>query len=438
MASGTVQNKRNYITSIVIIGGLFFTFGFVSWVNAILIPYFKICCELTHFQAYLVAFAFYIAYLVFSIPGSMILNRVGFKKGISYGLWLLALGAAAFIPAALTRTYGIFLTGLFIMGSGLAVLQTAANAYITIIGPIDSAAKRISIMGICNKFAGIISPLIFAAVVLRASDSQLFADLDANVITGLERTAVLDELVGRVIVPYLGLALILFLFGMFIRRSSLPEIKPGKSDDPGHAAAAKKSVLQYPYLIMGAVAIFFHAGSQVLAIDTIIGYAESLGVDLIEAKVFPSYTLACTMIGYCFGIILIPQVLSQKRALQICTSLGLVFTLLLLFVSGRSNILGHDMDISIWFLVLMGLPNSLIYANIWPLAIRDLGPYTNRGSSLLVMGLCGNAFLPVFYGMLADSCDVRTAYWILVPCFLYLIFFAFKGYSINSWNRERS
>ena len=159
------MNKKNFIISIAIMGGLFFTFGFVSWVNAILIPYFRISCELTHFQSYLVTFAFYIAYFVMAIPASMLLNKFGFKKGMMYGLWAMALGALLFVPAAFTRTYGLFLTGLFTLGTGLAILQTAANPYVTIIGPIESAARRISIMGLCNKFAGIISPLIFAALV---------------------------------------------------------------------------------------------------------------------------------------------------------------------------------------------------------------------------------------------------------------------------------
>ncbi|WP_455497950.1 sugar MFS transporter [Coprobacter sp.] len=429
-----VTNTKNFIVSIAIMGGLFFTFGFVSWVNAILIPYFRISCELTHFQSYLVTFAFYIAYFIMAIPASVLLNKFGFKKGMRYGLWAMALGALLFVPAAYTRTYGVFLTGLFTLGTGLAILQTAANPYVTIIGPIESAARRISIMGLCNKFAGIISPLIFAALVLRATDNELFTQLNQNLIIGPEREAVLNELIRRVMLPYTGLAILLFLFGIGISRSPLPEINTRQANNEEDSTTTEKNnILQYPHLILGAFAIFLHVGTQVIAIDTIIGYAESMGIGLVEAKVFPSYTLTCTLIGYFLGVLFIPQIISQTKALILCTTLGLAFSFGVIFASGNITLFGHQTDLSIWFLVLMGLPNALIYAGIWPLAINGLGRFTNLGSSLLVMGLCGNAFLPMIYGMLADHYDVRTGYWVLIPCFLYLIFFAIWGHKIKDW-----
>lgn len=429
-----VTDTKNFIVSIAIMGGLFFTFGFVSWVNAILIPYFRISCELTHFQSYLVTFAFYIAYFIMAIPASVLLNKFGFKKGMRYGLWAMALGALLFVPAAYTRTYGVFLTGLFTLGTGLAILQTAANPYVTIIGPIESAARRISIMGLCNKFAGIISPLIFAALVLRATDNELFTQLNQNLIIGPEREAVLNELIRRVMLPYTGLAILLFLFGIGISRSPLPEINTRQANNEEDSTTTEKNnILQYPHLILGAFAIFLHVGTQVIAIDTIIGYAESMGIGLVEAKVFPSYTLTCTLIGYFLGVLFIPQIISQTKALILCTTLGLAFSFGVIFASGNITLFGHQTDLSIWFLVLMGLPNALIYAGIWPLAINGLGRFTNLGSSLLVMGLCGNAFLPMIYGMLADHYDVRTGYWVLIPCFLYLIFFAIWGHKIKDW-----
>lgn len=430
------QYQKQFKTPIVpllIIGSLFFIFGFVSWVNAILIPYFKIACELSHIQAYLVTLSFYIAYLVMAIPASWLLNRYGFKKGMMIGLWCMSLGTLFFVPAALTRTYGIFLIGLFAIGTGLSILQTAANPYVTVIGPIDSAAKRISIMELCNKFAGIISPLIFAAVILKSTDSELFAQLNNGVLIGVAREAALDELIRRVIFPYTVLSLFLFLFGILIKKSSLPEIEPEKQNNSETSAKSRSSVLQYPYLVLGVLAIFFHVGSQVIAIDTIIGYAQFMGMDLIEAKAFPSYTMTCTLIGYFIGVLLIPRVLSQRTALQICTVLGMLFSLCVLLLDFNVDILGHQSNVSIWFLCLMGLPNALIYAGIWPLAIHGLGKFTNLGSSMMVMALCGNAFLPMIYGYFADQLGARMAYWILIPCFLYLIFFSFKGYKIEKW-----
>jgi len=437
MNPGINKNIRTPIVPVLIIGGLFFIFGFVSWVNAILIPYFKIACELTHIQSYLVALAFYIAYLIMAIPASKILNKLGFKKGMMYGLWCMAVGTLLFVPAAYTRTYGIFLLGLFCIGTGLAILQTAANPYITVIGPIESAAKRISMMGLCNKFAGIISPLIFAAVILKSNDNELFNQLNNGIITGLEREAALDELIRRVMVPYACLSALLFAFGLFIRHSPLPELNPEEQNKTEDGGKSRSSIFQYPYLVLGVFAIFFHVGAQIISIDTIISYGESMGLNLVEAKVFPSYTMSCTLIGYTLGVLLIPRILNQKTALQICTVAGLVLSFCVIFISKQVNIFGHDTDLSIWFLCMMGLPNALIYAGIWPLAIRNLGKYTSLGSSMLVMALCGNAFLPIIYGYQADKADVRIAYWVLVPCFLYLIFFAFKGYKIETWSKSK-
>lgn len=424
--------KRETMISIFLIGLMFFIFGFVSWVNSILIPYFKIACELTSFQAYLVAFAFYIAYFVMSVPSSYLLKAVGFKKGMMIGFWAMALGAFIFVPAALSRTYEIFLAGLFTIGIGLAILQTAANPYITILGAKERAAQRISIMGICNKAAGILSPIVFAAVILKPTDTDLFAQLSS--MTDVERSAALDELIRRVINPYIGLGIFLFTLGILVFKSPLPEIDTEhESQEIASANAGKKSIFDFPHLILGALAIFLHVGTQVIAIDTIIGYANSMGIDLLEAKVFPSYTLFCTICGYLIGITVIPKFISQVNALRICTLLGTIFTLLIIFTHGQVTFLGHTTDISIWFVVLLGLANSLVWAGIWPLALDDLGRFTKLGASVMIMGLCGNAIMPLFYGHFADVVNVREAYWVLLPCYLYLVFYAVKGHKFRRW-----
>lgn len=433
------HSKRMMYIAIAIVGMMFFIFGFVSWVNAILIPYFRIACELTNFQSYLVTFAFYIAYLVMSIPASFVLKRAGFKKGIMYGFFCMATGAMLFVPAALIRTYWFFLIGLFSIGTGLTILQAAANPYITIVGPIESAAKRISIMGICNKFAGIIAPLIFAAIILKSSDSVIFEQLNVGAFSEAEKDVVLDGLIRRVIWPYSILSIFLFAVGIFIRYSVLPEINQEEENKEVETDDGKShtSILQFPYLLMGVVAMFLHVGTQVIAIDTIIGYANSMHMDLLEAKVFPSYTLTATICGYIMGIILIPKYLSQKRAFQICCTLGLIFSLGVVLSNMQVSFWGHDANLSIWFLVLLGFPNSLIYAGIWPLSIRGLGRFTKIGSSLLIMGLCGNAILPLIYGHFADLFSVKQAYWVLIPCYLYLMFFSLYGHKIESWSFKK-
>lgn len=429
----TALSKRNTYISIGIIGMMFFIFGFVSWINAILIPYFKIACELTNLQSYLVAFAFYISYFVMSIPSSIILKKIGFKKGMMVGFWIMALGAFIFVPAAYTRTYSIFLTGLFTLGTGLAILQTAANPYITILGPKERAAQRISIMGICNKGAGILAPLAFSAAILRPTDEGLFAQIP--LMDDISRATALDELIMRVVIPYTIVGIALFLIGLFVRLSPLPEIDTEhESEELSKTNAGKKSVLQFPHLVLGAIAIFLHVGTQVIAIDTIIGYASSMGMNLLEAKVFPSYTLTAAICGYITGIVLIPKLISQTNMLKVCTISGVLLTLLIIFTTGSVSWLNHDANISIWFVVCLGAPNALVWAGIWPLALDGLGRYTKDGSGLLIMGLCGNAILPLIYGALADVFDVRQAYWVLFPCYLYLVFYAFKGHKIRNWS----
>ena len=428
----SLSQKDTWI-SIAIIGVLFFVFGFVSWINAILIPYFKIAFTLSNFDSYLVAFAFYISYLVMSVPASYLLKAVGFKKGMMFGFFIMAVGAYIFIPAALGRTYEVFLLGLFTLGTGLAVLQTAANPYVTILGPKDKAVQRISVMGIFNKGAGILAPIIFAAVVLRVGDTELFNQLET--MGELEKNAVLDELIRRVITPYAVVGTVLVSLGILVRFSPLPEIDTEhESAELAEANSSKTSILEFPHLILGAFAIFLHVGTQVIAIDTVIGYANSFGIGLMEAKVFPSFTLAFTIIGYLIGISLIPKVISQVNILRICTLLGTTFTVLILFTSGEVTLFGITTDVSIWFVVLLGLANSLVWAGIWPLALDGLGRFTKLGASIMIMGLCGNAIMPLIYGYLADLYDVRFAYWVLFPCYLYLVYYAAYGHKVRKWS----
>lgn len=425
--------KQDTLIPILIIGSLFFIFGFISWINSILIPFFKIACELTNFESYLVTFAFYISYLVFSVPSSYLLKRVGFKKGMMIGFWIMAIGAFIFIPAALTRTYEIFLLGLFSIGAGTALLQTAANPYITILGPKERAAQRISIMGIFNKAAGILAPLLFAAVILKGTDTGLFKKIP--LMEEAAKNAALNELIRRVIIPYACVGAVLIGLGLMIRYSSLPEIDTEhETEDVALANTGKTIIFQFPHLILGAVAIFLHLGTQVISIDTIISYAGSMNISLLEAKVFPSYTLFTMIIGYVLGIVLIPKFISQVKVLQICTVLGVILTLFIVYSEVPVNFLGHHAELSIWFVVLLGLPNSLVWAGIWPLALDGLGRFTKLGSSILIMGLAGNAIMPLVYGHFADISGLRTAYWVLLPCYLFLVFYAFYGYRIRKWS----
>ncbi|MDR2915910.1 MAG: MFS transporter [Tannerella sp.] len=437
-----IRDKSTTIKSMIILALLFFIFGLVSWVNTILIPYFQLTLQLSNFQSYLVTFAFYIAYLVMAVPSSFLLNKVGYKKGMMFGLWCMAVGALLFVPAAYWRIYQIFLLGLFLLGVGLAILQSAANPYVTIVGPIESAAKRMSIVGTGNKLAGVIANLIFAAVVIRESDRILMREIESGAYSGEALETALDTLIKGVITPYLILGIALFIFGIIVRYSVLPELDPSvvnkrsSEDEKSH-----KSIFQYPDLILGVVAMFFHVGTQMIALGTSIQYAGTMGESLAgPAKNIPSYTMFLTFIGYFIGIALIPKYLQQRNALLICASINLVLSALIITTSGTVHFLGLTTDISLWFLVMMGLPNALLYAGIWPLAIDGLGKYTNLGSAFLVMALSGSAIMPIIYNSfvemnasLSPFAAMKQGYWILIPCFAYIVWYAACGYKIKSW-----
>lgn len=428
VTSGSVSS--NYTYQITIIGILFFVFGFVTWLNATLIPFLKTACELNYFQALFVAFATYIAYFFMAIPASWVLQKTGFKNGISLGLLVMALGALIFIPAATSRNYALFLTGLFVQGLGLAVLQTAANPYITILGPIESAAKRISIMGICNKVAGMLSPVILAALVLTGVD-ELNAHLE-TVTDIAERTSLLNELAGRVIKPYIVMAVVLAGLAMMIRFSNLPEVEAEDDDTADDSTkTVKTSIFQFPHLLLGALTLFMYVGVEVIAGDTIIAYGQSLGIETAKAKFFTSFTLGAMVAGYLIGTITIPRYLKQETALKICAVLGIFFALGAILTPAFHADSEASKFISVLFIALLGLANSLIWPAVWPLALKKLGRFTKIGSALLIMGIAGGAIMPLAYGGLADVINPQQAYWVLIPCYLFILFYSIKGHKIG-------
>lgn len=414
------SKNKPVIHPILIIGALFFVFGFITWLNSVLIPYLKIACELNNFESYLVAFAFYISYLVMAIPSGIVLKKTGFKKGMALGLVIIALGALIFIPAAMSRTYVLFLLGLFVQGTGLAILQTASNPYITILGPPESAAKRISIMGICNKLAGAIAPIILGSVVLSNTDTLLSRLQTMDLAS---KAAELDLLASRVIVPYIIIVVVLIILAVILNFSTLPEIDTDHED--GDVAAAntdKVSILQFPHLLLGVLALFLYVGVEVIAGDTIISYGASWGISLSTAKYFTAGTLVSMIVGYIVGIICIPRYFSQQTALKFCAILGVIFSVAAIYTEGFT---------SVAFIALLGLANSLVWPALWPMALAGLGRFTKIGSSLLIMGIAGGALIPLLYGRLVDISSAQTAYWIMVPCYLFIGYFAVYGHKVK-------
>lgn len=352
-----------------------------------------------------------------AVPSGKLLHKIGYKNGMASGLLIMALGAAIFIPAAITRTYYTFLLGLFIQGTGLALLQTASNPYVAILGPLESAAKRISIMGICNKIAGALAPIALGAIALKDTDK---IQTRLHLITDSQKTMELDNLSHRVIMPYVMMSCVLAALSFIIFKSGLLEIDTVKkaSVEP-FKVPSKTNVFQFRQLSLGIVAMFFYVGAEVIAGDTIINFGASQGIPLATAKFFTSLTLCSMIVGYLIGIVCIPKYLTQESALKISALIGLIFTIAAVCCNGVSAVL---------IVAFLGLPNALIFPAIWPKAISGLGSYTKTGSSYLVMAISGGAIIPLLYGWLSDKFNLHLAYLILVPGYVIIFFYGFTDF----------
>ncbi|QYJ76543.1 sugar MFS transporter [Shewanella sp. FJAT-52076] len=419
----------------VLIGILFFVFGFVTWLNGALIPFLKIACELNELQAYMVTFVFYIAYFVMALPMSGLLSRFGYRAGLQIGLGVMALGALLFIPAAFSHTFGLFLLALFVLGTGLTILQTAANPYIVVIGPSESAAMRISCMGVVNKGAGILVPLIFSAWVLTGMDAYTETALAA--LSEADKAEALLALSARLVEPYLAMAAVLIALLFYVRFSPLPE--PNISADESSQQSHWRELLKYPQVMLGALTLFLYVGAEVIAGDSIGLYGQHLG--LSNFGVLTSYTMAFMVLGYLVGIATIPRFISQKTALAGSAIAGLVFTLGIMFGDEQGTTLAAwllqpfgiaAVPDTVLCLALLGFANALVWPAVWPLALQGLGRLTATASALLIMGIAGGALLPLAYGALVQSgLSHQLGYGLLLPCYGMIFFYAVKGHRLR-------
>ncbi|MEE2024932.1 MULTISPECIES: sugar MFS transporter [Alkalimonas] len=453
----TSSRQQSSFFPMLLIGILFFVFGFVTWLNGALIPFLKIVCELNEFQALLVAFAFYIAYVVMALPMSTLLTRFGYRNGMTIGLGIMVVGSLLFIPAAQSAHYAFFLLALFVLGTGLTILQTAANPYIVCIGPRESAAMRISIMGIVNKGAGFIVPLVFAAWILTGMEQ--YSEEALALLSPEQQAEQLQALSNRLVVPYLYMTAALLGLMVFVHFSRLPEpdlSEPEPATDAvttlvaetehatnavHHRESDWRAIWRHPQLVFGFIALFFYVGVEVIAGDSIGLYGQGLGV--AHFGILTSYTMAFMVAGYLLGILLIPRYVSQSTAL-VCSALaGILFSFGILLGSSESSalsawslgLLGIPLvPDTVLFVALLGFANALVWPAVWPLALQGLGRLTATGSALLIMGIAGGALLPLLYGYLAHSSgNSQSAYWMLIPCYAFILFYALKGHKIRRW-----
>lgn len=437
LLKGILTSHRDQIVPIAIIAGLFFIFGFVTWINGALIPFMKTIHELTDAQSYLVASASYISFVVMALPSAYVLKRTGYRKGMSLGLLIMAVGALVFIPAAQARTYWIFLLAIFIQGTGMTLLQTASNPYITILGPIDRAAKRIAIMGIANKVAGGLGSVIFGTLLLTGIEE---VQQQLAVVAAEEKNHLLDTMASSVITPYLVMTAVFVLLGLLVRKAPLPHVEPPVESKQ----TSKQSIFNYPHLWLGVLTLFAYVGAEVIAGDTIISYGISLGFPVAQAKFFTMYALLAMVFAYALGVLLIPKFISQDNALKISAALGIVFSLCIINTNGAT---------SVFFVAALGIANALVWPAVWPLTLKGLGSLTKTASALLIMAISGGAIIPPLYGRLVDknkydliasgvseadalSTASTSSYWILLPCYILILYYALHGHKLRSKKAE--
>jgi MFS transporter, FHS family, L-fucose permease len=412
--------RSNYVASIVAMGVLYFIFGFVTWLNGPLITFVKLAFDLDDVNAFLVPMAFYLSYFFLALPASWILGITGMKKGMVLGLLVMAVGAFTFGQFATMRIYAGALTGLFVIGAGLSLLQTAVNPYVSILGPIDSAAQRIAIMGICNKAAGIVAPLVLGALVLRGigdlADKVAAADAAA-------KQALLNDFAAKIHMPYAVMAGGLALLAVWALRSPLPEIKASEAN-AGANSADRGGIFSFPHLWLGVLCLFLYVGVEVMAGDAIGTYGQGFHLPLDQTKFFTSFTLAAMLLGYVAGLLTIPKLISQERFLALSAVLGVVFSLAAFVTQGY---------VSVGFVAALGFANAMMWPAIFPLAIRGLGRHTELGSALLIMGIAGGAVIPQIFAHLKSHYDFQAVFCaLMVPAYCYIFFYAVRGYAART------
>lgn len=417
--ASSVAAPRTPIGALVIIGALFFIFGFVTWLNGPLIAFAKLAFNVDDKLAFLIPSAFYLSYFFLALPSSAILRKTGMKKGMALGLFAMAIGAAVFGQFTTGRVYAGAVTGVFVIGAGLAILQTASNPYISILGPIEGAAQRIAIMGICNKLAGMAAPFVIGTLVMHG-----MSDLTAQVASAdaATRDTLLDAFAARIHAPYMAMAGLLALLAVGILFSPLPELR-AEDVNADRGSGGKTSIFQYPHVWLGALCIFVYVACEVMAGDAIGTYGAGFGLPPDATKFFTSFTLFGMLLGYVVGLLLIPRFISQQRWLAMSALLGVLLTV--------GAFLTHGMA-SVTCVAALGFANAMMWPAIFPLAIQGLGRFTERGSALLIMGISGGAVVPQLFVHLKDTLDFQLVFLLLmVPCYLYILFFATRGHNIG-------
>lgn len=399
---------------LMIVGVVFFMIGFGVGISGFLTPALRSAFDLTTGQSYLVTAAIFSAFVIFGRPTGWVIKKIGYRRAMMIAFFIMALGMWLFVPSSKAISFPLFLVALFVGGMGNTLLQGAVNPYITIIGPLDTAAVRMSLMGIMNKMAWWMAPLFLG----------LFIDL--------AKVEVND-----IIMPFYIVTGIMIILGIFVYFAPLPEVKAeGEDEDDAAAessyAAKKTSIWQFPHLLLGVFTLFLYVGIETLPMASIIDFARATFGDVPNLEGYSKFVTIGLVAGYIFGVIAIPRFVSQQKALIAFAILGVGSTLLLIYLPAQY---------AFYALLLASFSNSLMWPAIWPLAMKDLGKFTKVGASFLVMAIVGGAVIPLIFGTIVDAvktteqalvANYQTAYWIMVPCYVFILYFAISGHKIRT------
>lgn len=398
--------QKNFALPLAFIGMMFFAIGFALGINSFLMPVLEGSMHMSAADSNLLLAATFVPFLLFSIPATKCIEHIGYKKTMALSFVLFAGSFGLFIQAASSQSLSWFLIASFAAGASNAVLQASVNPYITILGPLESAAKRISIMGICNKLAWPATTLFITLVIGKTIDQIQPSDLFR---------------------PFQIIIVIFIILGIIALMAPLPEVKAAGEDSSSEEennacpyAKNKTSIFQFPHLLLGVLALFLYVGVETISLATATGYAKSLGLEGDNYGFIPSIGM---VVGYICGVIFIPKYLSQVTAMKICATIAII---------GSVSVALLPNELSVYCIFLMALGCSLMWPALWPLAMSDLGKFTKSGASLLTMAIAGGAVMPWLRGVIQDVTDFQTSYWVCVPCFLFILYYGISGYKIRT------
>jgi MFS transporter, FHS family, L-fucose permease len=409
--------ERRFLVPFVLITSLFFLWAFGVNLNDILIPRFKLAFGLTDFQSSFIQVAFFGGYCLAAYPAGKLMERIGYKRGILFGLMLCAAGALLFLPAAAIGLYAFFLVALFVMACGQSFLEVAANPYVTILGPAQSAERRLNFAQSFNAVGATISPLLGRALILTGVE---YTPAQLALMSAAEVHAYRAAQAGTVRLPYLLMAGIFVIVAAAIYVTHLPDVIEEADTSSSAELHANPSVFMHPHLIKGVIAQFFYVGAQVGVASFVIRFAQHT-VPGMTASVAAYYLLG-HQIGFMTGRFTgsaLMKIVPAARLLSIFALGCLVAVSVAIVTQGI---------VPVWAVVLIGFFHSIMFPTIFALGIKNLGPLTKRGSSMMVMAIIGGAIFPAIMGRISDATNIQTAFIVPLICYVYILYFALAGY----------